>query len=369
MIVFNTAFYLSSARRAFFFLSLMFLPALFLAATPIKGPAFDGPAAAGARQRLLVTAESYLGTPYRFAGLDRRGLDCSGLVFLSFREGLNQQVPRTVLDFYNWVEKIPVRDLEPGDLVFFTTTGNRISHLGIYAGDNRFIHSASEGQQTGVIYSSMNDAYWRRTFSGAGRALPGNANGSNYAGNSPAGNNPVWNNAAGNNPAGNSSAISRSTGNNTSSANSASYRRPAPLDFSGLTGFYGFGVAWTWGPFFDGLPDSFRGISTQAVIGFRWQNLHAELQLRPEWNRVDDIYRFPVTVAVGTENLRVFGGPAYSSSDSGEWQWDLGFIAESPAISLGEGALSLYAEFAWPPAKSITKNSRLSTGFRYIFGL
>ena len=124
------------------------------------------------RRMLIAAAESFLGTPYRYAGLDRRGLDCSGLVYASFREGLNQIVPRRTEDLYNWAQKIPAGELQPGDLVFFSTARNTVSHVGIYTGNGRFIHSASEGPQTGVIYSRLDESYWSRTFLAAGRVFP-----------------------------------------------------------------------------------------------------------------------------------------------------------------------------------------------------
>jgi probable lipoprotein NlpC len=151
----------------------MLLASGVLTAVPIRGARLYGAGAAEARLSLLAAAEACLGVPYRYAGIDRRGLDCSGLVYLSFREGCNYYAaPRTAEAIYNWTEKIDARELQIGDLVFFVTAGQRISHVGIYAGNGRFIHSASEGPRTGVMYSRLDEAYWKRTYRGAGRALP-----------------------------------------------------------------------------------------------------------------------------------------------------------------------------------------------------
>ena len=150
---------------------LLFVP-VFSASAPAREPGFDGTAPLNERQRLITSAESLLGTPYRYAGLDRRGLDCSGLVYLSFLEGLGRIIPRRTEDIYNWAEIITAGELQPGDLVFFRTVGTRVSHVGIYTGRGRFIHSASEGPQTGVIYSNLNERYWRQTFMAAGRVFP-----------------------------------------------------------------------------------------------------------------------------------------------------------------------------------------------------
>jgi len=126
-----------------------------------------------ARSRVLIAADTYIRTPYRHGGVTRNGLDCSGLVFLSFQDALEIAVPRRASNLYSWVNKIPIEEAQPGDLVFFRTTGtSRITHVGIFTGDMHFIHSASRGPVTGVIYSSLEERYWSRTYAGAGRVLP-----------------------------------------------------------------------------------------------------------------------------------------------------------------------------------------------------
>jgi len=126
-----------------------------------------------ARERLLDVAISYEGTPYRLGGTTRRGMDCSGFVYRSFQEALGVAVPRTSESMFLWSERIALELIQPGDLVFFRTTGTaRITHVGIYTGGGSFIHSASQGRVTGVIFSNLSEPYWARTYAGAGRALP-----------------------------------------------------------------------------------------------------------------------------------------------------------------------------------------------------
>ena len=126
-----------------------------------------------ARFRVIVDACKYEGVPYRYGGTSKNSLDCSGFVYLSFRDALGVIVPRNAEGLYRWAEKIDIEEAQPGDLLFFRTTSRRnISHVGIYLGDRRFIHSASGGRRTGVIYSSLDESYWARTYAGAGRALP-----------------------------------------------------------------------------------------------------------------------------------------------------------------------------------------------------
>jgi len=144
-----------------------------LAPTASASPAEKDAAYQEARSRLIAAARKYERTPYRYGGVDRRGLDCSGLVFRSFLDALGISVPRKADSLYSWVEKISINNAQPGDLVFFRTTKtNKITHVGILIGDGRFIHSVSEGPVTGVLYSRLKEKYWSRTYAGAGRALP-----------------------------------------------------------------------------------------------------------------------------------------------------------------------------------------------------
>lgn len=170
------------------FIALQALFAGWLDAAPLEGGFDLAPQASAsptekdaayreARARLLAAAGKYERTPYRYGGMDRRGLDCSGFVFLSFSDALGISVPRNAESLYSWVEKIPIDKAQPGDLVFFRTTGSgKISHVGILTGKGRFIHSASSGPKTGVIYSRLDEKYWARTYAGAGRALPATGN-------------------------------------------------------------------------------------------------------------------------------------------------------------------------------------------------
>ena len=126
-----------------------------------------------ARQRLLTAAKSFAGTPYLFGGTTRRGMDCSGFVYRSFRDALGVSLPRTSEGMFLWSERIRRDYIQPGDLVFFRTTGTaRITHVGIYVGGGRFIHSASQGPATGVIFSRLDERYWAGVYAGSGRALP-----------------------------------------------------------------------------------------------------------------------------------------------------------------------------------------------------
>jgi len=174
-----------------------FLIALSPAAASVSAPPLLGKAASSARQSVIRAAESYLGTPYRFGGTSKSGIDCSGLVYMAFLQGTGFKVPRTVDTLARWVLLIPFSDLAPGDLVFFTLDASsksvsqaaftqtaipqnaaylsKADHIGIYLGEGLFLHSASSGAKTGVIQSSIREEGWSRRYLFAGRALPASA--------------------------------------------------------------------------------------------------------------------------------------------------------------------------------------------------
>jgi cell wall-associated NlpC family hydrolase len=118
-------------------------------------------------QQLVRVAAELIGTPYKYGGEDpRRGFDCSGLVFYSF-DRLGLEVPRTAAEQREAARPVELDSLSPGDLVFFRTTTRRVDHVGIYAGDGKFIHAPRTGHV--VSYAYLEDPYYRRHFVSAGR--------------------------------------------------------------------------------------------------------------------------------------------------------------------------------------------------------
>jgi murein DD-endopeptidase len=134
------------------------------AAAPAGGTRLAEPAPL--QLRGLAIAHDMVGAPYRYGGSSPRGFDCSGLVYYSYREA-GLQVPRTTGEQYRQSERISLASLQRGDLLFFRISRAKISHVGIYAGDGRFIHAPSGGKQ--VSYASLNDPYWKSRVIGAGR--------------------------------------------------------------------------------------------------------------------------------------------------------------------------------------------------------
>ncbi|ULQ58945.1 C40 family peptidase [Brucepastera parasyntrophica] len=122
------------------------------------------------RTLFIQSAQSFLGIPYIRGGSTRNGFDCSGFIYRAALDGPEIALPRTVIALSDVSLRIADTEMMPGDLLFFNTTGS-ISHVGIYLGNNEFIHSASEGRRTGVIISSLSESYWQRAYRYAGRIL------------------------------------------------------------------------------------------------------------------------------------------------------------------------------------------------------
>lgn len=117
---------------------------------------------------LVFNAMDFLGVPYRRAGESKEtGFDCSGFVRAVFEQSVGLLLPRNASQQAASTEHIDKSELRPGDLVFFNTMRRAFSHVGIYIGDDKFIHAPRTGAKVRV--ESMKTSYWRRRFDGARR--------------------------------------------------------------------------------------------------------------------------------------------------------------------------------------------------------
>ena len=117
-------------------------------------------------------AVSLIGSPYRLGGISpETGLDCSGFVGHVFRQTTGIVLPRDSHAISKAAQPLAETELLPGDLVFFNTLNRAFSHVGIYLGDDRFVHAASS-RSGAVMVSNLNDRYWRERFDGARRVTP-----------------------------------------------------------------------------------------------------------------------------------------------------------------------------------------------------
>jgi probable lipoprotein NlpC len=333
-----------------------------------------------ARLKVIAAAETYEKTPYRYGGVDRNGLDCSGLIYVSFRDALGVSVPRTTGSLYGWTEKIAADKAQPGDLLFFKTDNTgKISHAAIYIGGGRFIHSASAGPVTGVIYSGLDEGYWARAYAGAGRVFPE----TDYMPEPEYG--PVAEGGETGAPANAGRGAVRPGGDVPGGGTDTA----AEKNKAGL--LVGLAAAPTWNGF---LKDSglVRGVAGQVRVGGKTYTFGKPmifgLELRPEYDGALGVFRLPLTFSWGpSEKFLLFAGPVFSfgdaalSTENGErrysggtsWLGAAGVSAAPFLFTVAGGELAPYLEAAWQsyfsdnPDKNL--NADFSAGFRFSTGI
>ncbi len=117
-------------------------------------------------------ALSLIGVDYKFGGnTPDQGLDCSGLIRYVFQQATGLSLPRTAREQARVGQSVSIDKLQPGDLVFFNTRRFQFSHVGLYVGDNRFIHAPSRGGSVEVV--NLDQRYWQKAFNGARRVVSG----------------------------------------------------------------------------------------------------------------------------------------------------------------------------------------------------
>ncbi len=116
-------------------------------------------------EKLYKACNYWLKTPYKFGGTTKTGVDCSGLTAAIYKEAFGLKLPRTTNDIYNLITPKPIAKLSEGDLVFFNYADKANSHVGIYLGNQKFIHASTS---KGVIIGNLNDSYNKKYFSTGG---------------------------------------------------------------------------------------------------------------------------------------------------------------------------------------------------------
>lgn len=120
-----------------------------------------------AKSKILDQYADWKGVRYRLGGSNKRGVDCSGFVQITFREQFGLELPRSTTAQQSTGELVNKSRLRPGDLVLFRA-GSTGKHVGIYIGGDNFVHASTT---KGVIISSMNDSYWKKRYRQARRVL------------------------------------------------------------------------------------------------------------------------------------------------------------------------------------------------------
>lgn len=121
------------------------------------------------RAKMAQIIQSFLGTPYKKGGASKKGMDCSGFVIKVYKEYAGFKLPHNTKDLFKLVRKVDKEKLAYGDLVFFSDYGFFPSHVGIYIGEGKFVHST---KGYGVIVSSLDEKRYRKSYIGARRVIP-----------------------------------------------------------------------------------------------------------------------------------------------------------------------------------------------------
>ena len=116
-------------------------------------------------EKLYRFVDDWMGTPHRTGGMDKKGIDCSGLTTILEQEIYNKSLPRSAKEMAGQVKRKFEEDLEEGDLVFFDFEGQKFSHVGVYLRNNKFVHTSTS---KGVIISDLKDPWYYKYFSRAG---------------------------------------------------------------------------------------------------------------------------------------------------------------------------------------------------------
>ena len=360
--------------------------AAWLFAAPLEGGYYTAPKASAspqerdqafmeARYKVINAAAKYENTPYRYGGVTNSGLDCSGFIFVCFKDALGVSLPRSTSGIYSWAEKISSDQAQPGDLLFFKTDASgRITHVALYLGNGRFIHSASTGQRTGVIYSSLDEQYWAHAFAGAGRALPASTSAF---------------------PAASGGGTDRSVGTNTKTGEGVTPARRSGSQPAASSGnvrlLFGAAFAPTWTGFLKG-DDLLRGFTSQLRLAVDTHSLGPRmvlgLEIRPEYDGALGVFRLPLTLSWGpSDKFMIFAGPVLSfgeasiSTDEGEryysggtsWFGAAGITAAPFSLNTAAGSFAPYFEAAWQYYFSENENINIaadfSAGLRFSTGV
>jgi len=117
-------------------------------------------------KKMIESIDKWLGTPYKYGGMSKSGTDCSGFTKNVYKEACNLDLNRSAADQVKDVVLIEKNKLRFGDLIFFKISGNKVSHVGIYINESKFVHASTK---KGVTISDLNEAYYKKYFYKGGR--------------------------------------------------------------------------------------------------------------------------------------------------------------------------------------------------------
>jgi len=117
-------------------------------------------------KKLIFFVDNWYGAPYKWGGGEKNGVDCSHLVCRVYRDVYGKKIAGTAVDLEKMSDRVKESRLKEGDLVFFKIESEKISHVGVYIANNRFVHASVK---KGVIINSLEDKYYKKYFYSGGR--------------------------------------------------------------------------------------------------------------------------------------------------------------------------------------------------------
>jgi hypothetical protein len=304
-----------------------------------------------ARIDIVAYAKQFIGVPYVSGGYTSEGMDCSGFLFTVSREATGVQLPRTVSAMYSDMRIVPFAQLEAGDAIFFKTIGNQITHVGLYIGKNQFIHAISDGPNTGVIVSSLNQTTWHNQYAAVGQFLP---------------------------------ATKEPSTETTPPTDQIDSKFVENLSFDGFAS-----ILWNCTTS-DEFMFNLRGadLETHATYnGWKDTSIIPGFGIRYRFDPKMDIFQMPIIFSVTVyEKLRVYAGPVITFGDpviignnksikASFFPGILGVSWQSPSWKCGLTRMSFVQDFAWTvfndtddsaldPYEALCTGLTFSTGFR-----
>ncbi len=387
----------SLPKRTLFVLLLVFICCCFKLCAADMSPA----EAQVAREKFVAETKKYVGSPYVLGAVGPDTFDCSGLVYYVAREALGIQLPRTSKALYSYCRVVPESKREVGDLVFFKTNSSApITHVGIYIGNGQFISAISDGPNTGVIISSLNQPYWKPKYVATGQFLRAGTGGDSGSG-SGAGSadesvteevvRPDGKKLARGGRSGGAGS-GRSAGSGSGRAQSASYKGSSFYDDSGDGGFLD-GLVFDAALFCDWSLMSpkqfmlqFRGIDFQSNVRYSKLPLEPGFGFALRYNYGLGIFQIPLLLsATMNDYVRFYVGPVFSFGDAkmvdtlepirpSIFPGILGVSFSTPNLEIGEAKVQLVQDLSYtvynnPDNSALSFGHSIAAGFVFYTGV
>lgn len=311
------------------------------------------------REKLVAEAKTHIGAPYIRGAVGPDAFDCSGLIYTVAHDSIAFQLPRTVKAMYSYVKIIPDSQREPGDLVFFRTTGDgSISHVGLYIGKGQFISAVSDGPNTGVILSSVKEAYWKSHYASAGKFLSA-AN--------------MYDNAE-------AALIESADGDQAKGFGKFTDRLYVQGTFTG-----------DWNLFTEKrFMPNFRGLSSDTSVMYKGTVFSPGLGIMARWNYGVGAFHVPLTASLSfNDYVKVYAGPVFTAGTCHEPDSDneispsifpgvIGMTFAAPSFTKNKYKVQIIQDICYTvfnntsnaalsPVKSLASGLEFCTGVRVTF--